>query len=410
MKRLLFVGAYPPPYGGIASHLSDLLPQLVKNGFDVVSLTWSDDEKITAKPLLKNIFSSPRRYFIKNTLYVLLNFLRCLRYRRDVKMNVFLKIVNYSCLINKICKEEKVDAMFIYDNQNGMVIPVLRKCFKFKIPVSFMIFGDFYLQPDLYKSSLGYISEVFSSSDFILSSSQYCADSLSKVLGFKFPVRVIYVGVDDRVYTPSVSGMALRERLQIPSSAIVFLFLGRMVKQMGLDFILENIDDFLNLNSEAYLIIAGAKGNLSEEVQKIAARNIRIKYCPDIPADQKVYYYSAGDVILAPSMERHACMGVSIKEAMACAKPVIASTSGGIPEAVEDGSNGFLIPIDSGKLDKEVFFDRMNRLISDDELRKTMGQRGYEKFLKSFTNAQTTEKYKDLLEAMFSNNLIKEEK
>ena len=51
-------------------------------------------------------------------------------------------------------------------------------------------------------------------------------------------------------------------------------------------------------------------------------------------------------------------MGVSIKEAMACGKPMIASASGGIPEAVEDGVNGFVIPFSEGKLNERIFLEK----------------------------------------------------
>ena len=46
MKRILFIGPYPPPYGGIASHLKDLIPGLVKSNYKIVTLSWSNEEKV----------------------------------------------------------------------------------------------------------------------------------------------------------------------------------------------------------------------------------------------------------------------------------------------------------------------------------------------------------------------------
>lgn len=400
-KKLLFVGAYPPQYGGIASHLYDLLPQLVNHGYEVVSLTMSQNERVIQNHGEKNIFFSPTKFFYKNVHSVVAHFVQCLKYKHNVKIKDFIKVVNTACLINKISKEEQITAIFIYDNYNGMVIPILRKHFNVHHPLAFMIFGDFYLRPDTYKLISEYVKDVFNESDVILSSSQYCADSISRILDYDFPVKVIYVGVDHDTYVPTCYGNAIRSELNIPSTATVFLFLARMVKAMGLDFILENASMLLNLDKDVYLIIAGAEGSLSQQAKRFADGNSRIKYCPNISFDKKIKYYAASDIVITPTMERHACMGVSIKEAMACAKPVIASASGGIPEAIDDGINGFLIPIVKGKLDKKIFFNRAKNLLIDPSLRKTMGQRGREKVLRMFTNDQTTQKYLDVLNVMF---------
>lgn len=399
-KKLLFIGPYPPPYGGIASHLYELLRQLVNHGYEVISLTTSQNERVIQNHGSKNIFFSPTKFFYKNIHSVVVHFVQCLKYKHNVKMKDFIKIVNMAYLTNKIINEEEITATFIYNNYEGMIIPILRKHFNVRQPLAFMIFGDFYLRPDTYKSIPEYVKDMFNESDVILSSSQYCADSISNVLGYDFPVKVIYVGVDHNSYVPTYSGNTIRAELNIPSTATVFLFLARMVKAMGLDFILENASMLLNLDKEVYLIIAGAEGSLSQQAKRFADGNSRVRYCPNISFDKKVKYYAASDIVIAPTMEKHACMGVSIKEAMACAKPVIVSTSGGIPEAIGDGINGFLIPIVKGKLDKKIFFDRAKQLLDNPLLRKTMGVQNREKVLRTFTNDQTTQKYLNILNAM----------
>jgi glycosyltransferase involved in cell wall biosynthesis len=90
-------------------------------------------------------------------------------------------------------------------------------------------------------------------------------------------------------------------------------------------------------------------------------------------------------------------MGVSIKEAMACGKPVIASTSGGIPEAVEDGINGYLIPIENGRMKDNVFLDRARNLYNESSLRKKMGDKGREIVIEKFTNEKTVKRYLDII-------------
>ena len=112
--------------------------------------------------------------------------------------------------------------------------------------------------------------------------------------------------------------------LNIPESSFVYFFLGRMDKSMGIDFLIENAEKILNIGENVYLILAGAKGSYSVQVNELSNKYDRIKYYENIPFDQKLSFYHACDVYLAPTMQKHACMGVSIKEAMACGKPIIA--------------------------------------------------------------------------------------
>jgi glycosyltransferase involved in cell wall biosynthesis len=404
MPKLLFVGPYPPPFGGIASHLKDLLPKLQTAGHKIISLTWSPSERVDRDNGMKNIYSSPNAFFLKHILRVLYNSILCYRYMNKMSLREILRTVNKALIIKKIYQDESISTIFIYDNQNGHVIPILRKRFGFDGTLLFMIFGDYYLHPEEYKERSEYVIDALQGSNYLLASSQHCADSISNVLGYDMLVKVIYVGVDEQIYSPQVSGAYLRSELSIPRSATVILFLGRLVKEMGLDFLLENIHDILDIDESIYVIIAGAKGNLGELVSEVAIKNDRVKYCPDIAFEQKAQFYRASDILMAPSMENHACMGVSIKEAMSCEIPVIASTSGGIPEAVEDGINGYLIPIESGKLVKNVFLARVTRLVQDRELRINMGHKGRDKVLKIFTNKRTVEKYLLLLKQIFQAN------
>jgi glycosyltransferase involved in cell wall biosynthesis len=396
-KKLLFFGAYPPPYGGIASHLYYLLPQLVMNGYDVVSLTLSQNEKIIKSQGMKNIFMSKSKFFRNNVFHVIVSFLRSLRYRNNIKYRDFIRIVNLSCLVDDVSKEEETRVMFVYENHNGTVIPILREYFKVTYQIAFMIFGDFYTRPEYYRNTSNYYRRIFLGTDVILSSSQYCADAISNIFGFEFSVEVIYVGVDHNLYAPANSSNPIHSRLNIPARAKILLFMGRMNKEMGLDFLLNNALSLLDLDKHIILIIAGAIGEMSHEVELMASTNDRIKFCPDVSFDDKVNYYNLCDIVVTPTLEKRACMGVAIKEAMSCAKPVIASGSGGIGEAIVDGINGYIVPIQNGEIAKEVFFKRIVYLINNQSDRERMGRNGRKKVLSSFTNEQSSKKYIDIL-------------
>jgi N-acetyl-alpha-D-glucosaminyl L-malate synthase BshA len=85
-----------------------------------------------------------------------------------------------------------------------------------------------------------------------------------------------------------------------------------------------------------------------------------------------VDYLSAADVLLLPSEQES--FGLAALEAMACEVPVIASRVGGIPEVVTDGETGFLSEVG----DVEKMAADAAKLLTDETLRREMGQRARE--------------------------------
>jgi L-malate glycosyltransferase len=65
-------------------------------------------------------------------------------------------------------------------------------------------------------------------------------------------------------------------------------------------------------------------------------------------------------------------LGTSLLDAMACARPIVATTAGGIPEMVEDGANGLLVP----PRDHMALANAIVRALKDDQLRRRMGEAG----------------------------------
>src|SRR5262249_45881350 len=65
-------------------------------------------------------------------------------------------------------------------------------------------------------------------------------------------------------------------------------------------------------------------------------------------------------------------LGTSLLDAMACGRPVVATSAGGIPEVVEDGLTGLLVP----PRDHEAMAAAIVRLLKDPALRRQMGEAG----------------------------------
>ncbi len=74
-------------------------------------------------------------------------------------------------------------------------------------------------------------------------------------------------------------------------------------------------------------------------------------------------------------------LGTSILDAMACAKPVVATMAGGIPEIVDEGHTGVLVPA----RDARALAEAIVRLLKDEGLRRRMGEAGLARVRSRFT-------------------------
>uniref|UniRef100_A0A7S0XNM0 Glycosyl transferase family 1 domain-containing protein n=1 Tax=Erythrolobus madagascarensis TaxID=708628 RepID=A0A7S0XNM0_9RHOD len=115
-------------------------------------------------------------------------------------------------------------------------------------------------------------------------------------------------------------------------------------------------------------------------------------------------YYLAADVIVCPSLNE--VLPLVICEAMAFERPVIASRIDGIPEALSDGIEGFLIPPG----EPEPLRENIAKLLHDPELRVTMGTNGRKRVLSQFSFSVMAQHYRETIFGSESPNAAAEPK
>ena len=107
--------------------------------------------------------------------------------------------------------------------------------------------------------------------------------------------------------------------------------------------------------------------------------------------------YAMADVFVMPSLSEGHC--VSILEAMSAGKPVIASNISANAESVENGKNGFLIPLRN----PDAIASSILQVFRDDSLRKKQGEYSRQRALSEFSWAQRTNRlvgfYKSILDS-----------
>jgi len=104
-----------------------------------------------------------------------------------------------------------------------------------------------------------------------------------------------------------------------------------------------------------------------------------VRYVGPKYGEEKMRIMAESDIFVFPSFQE--CLPLVILEAMSSSLPVVATGQGGIPDLVEDGVTGFLVPVG----DSAAVADRLATLIQQPDLRVAMGEKGRERFLERFT-------------------------
>ena len=192
---------------------------------------------------------------------------------------------------------------------------------------------------------------------------------------------VVPNGVDLERFATPAPACAIRTEYGLCDEAVLIGVVARLEPEKGHKYLLEAMPAIAEASPHAWLVVIG-EGSLEADLRAQTAA------LPGRAAQRVVFTGRRDDVAavtadidiaVLPSLRE--AQGISLLEAMARRKPVVASAVGGIPELITDGLNGVLVP----PADPRALARAIIRLVADPDLCRRLGNAGYDTVAERFS-------------------------
>ncbi|MBS3067484.1 glycosyltransferase family 4 protein [Candidatus Micrarchaeota archaeon] len=185
--------------------------------------------------------------------------------------------------------------------------------------------------------------------------------------------KVIYNGVDEKLFRP-MKNNDWKDKLGIKEKMILTNV--RLLPQKGLYYLISAMKKIHN----AELVIFG-RGQMKRELEIHAKKiNVKVHFVTERITDaQLVKLYGSADCFTLPSL--YEPCSVALIEAMACAKPIVATDAGGNKELIENWKGGIIVPT----RDSDSLANAINKILNNKKLATKFSQFNRKRVLKGFT-------------------------
>ena len=299
-------------------------------------------------------------------------------------------LIKYSNQLVKFAKEHSID---VVHTNTAAVLEGSAVARKLRIPQLWSV-HEIIVSPNvMFKFTSRTIAK---NSTITITDSKAVKDHLLESGYFKNDaIKVIYNGVDADRFKPDNDSSYLRKEWNIPDDAMVVGMMGRVNSWKGQKDFLKAANILLAEHSNMYAVLVGAafageewrEKELAEEISKSPYKDriVNVGYRTDSEGIYNLY-----DVFVLPSTNPDPLPTV-VLEAMATGKPIVGYRHGGVCEMVKEGYNGLLAEVrNPADLAREI-----DVLLSNEELRKTMGEHSRERLLENFSIESYVKNYSD---------------
>lgn len=236
-------------------------------------------------------------------------------------------------------------------------------------------------------------------SDAVTTVSSYLESETRRVIGFDGPMEVIHNFFEPK--KPTRSRDEVRRELGIDDEVMI-LHSSNLRPMKRIDLLLDSVSRIKNRNSFKLVVLAGADFEpFTNDVRRLGLEGQIIVRENVLEIED---YLQAADLAFYTSESESFCL--SILEAMFFGCPSVATAVGGIPEVVQDGVDGLLVPFG----DAEKLAEAIEKLIQDRQLRRRLGDAARINAAQRFSANAIIPRYEDLYCKLIETSNKNEEK
>lgn len=185
-------------------------------------------------------------------------------------------------------------------------------------------------------------------------------------------MRMIYNGIDTDAFHPSSDGRSEQGKR--------LLFVGGSNPRKGIDLVIEAFAHVHRRHPQVSLDLLGGWDWRAQKGEAVRLGiSTRIHFHPYVPHEDMPTYYRRAYAFLAPT--RAESFGIALAEAMACGVPVVSTPTGAVPELIDDGVHGILVPAN----DALALAEAVLELLNDPRRADEMGQAGRRRAQRDFS-------------------------
>ena len=330
MKILMLAWEYPPRIvGGIARVVHDLSKKLIKEGHDVSVITYKEgdlpeyeDDKGVKVYRVSNYIINPNNF---------IDWIMQLNFNMVAKANQLM------------AEGEKFDCIHAHDWLVAYSAKTLKN--SYNIPLVATIHAtEAGRNGGIHNESQRYVNDsewllTYEANEVIVNSN-FMKNELQRLFGLPFEkINVISNGINTTTFNGIERDYDFRRQYASDNEKII-LFMGRLVYEKGVQYLIDAMPKILNCYNDSKLIIAGKGGMIDELKAKSEYLGLgdKIYFTGYLNSKQVSKMYKCADVSVFPST--YEPFGIVALEAMLAGVPTVVSDVGGLNEIVTHGLDG----------------------------------------------------------------------
>jgi glycosyltransferase involved in cell wall biosynthesis len=184
----------------------------------------------------------------------------------------------------------------------------------------------------------------------------------------------IYNGIDLERFQriePYLAHASVRKEFALPDDAILLITVAVLRPPKGIQYMIRALPSIVARFPKAYYLVVGDGVHADALADEAMQNNVGEHVLFAGSRTDIAQLLSGSDIFILPTLTE--ALPTVLAEAMACHLPIIASAVGGVPEMVQTGENGILIP----PADPEELSAACTQLLADHDLRMNMGEKGW---------------------------------